>query len=110
MSSAKRMTTPFRFVDHRSPSREISRMSRCLVITQYPPSSKTVLPSGCSFHQTGAVWRNCANSATGMPSWMRSGSVKSKPEGRSEATREWGSAPNGHTLAVVMVYLAVVVI
>lgn len=72
-------------------------MSRCLLITQYPPSSKTVPPSGCSFHQTGAVWRNCANWATGMPSLIRSGSVKSKP------------APNGHTLAAVMVYLAVVV-
>ena len=56
---------------------EISLTSLCLVTTQKPPSLNPPVPSGCSFHQIGALRRNSASSSTGSRSGLRSGSVKS---------------------------------
>src|SRR6202050_5170792 len=62
--------------------REISLTSLCLDTTQKPPSSNPPTPSGCSFHQIGAVRRSSASSSTGNRSAWMSGSVKSNPGGR----------------------------
>src|SRR5690606_18933978 len=57
-----------------------------------PPSSKPLVPSGWSTHQTGAVRRSSAHSSTGSRVASRSGSVKSKScdsDGADTAT-SWG--------------------
>lgn len=79
--SKKLTTTPFSLADQLSLSREMVLMSACRLITQKPPSVKPPVPGSWAFHQTGAVRRSSANSASGRPRCIMSGSTKSN--GRS---------------------------